>query len=1271
MRRVLQVTVLAALLLLGGAYFLHTQFPVIEKALLGLTVKRINSRTPFEIRVGAVTARETGAMSLLNAEISDASGLLLTLERLNFSWSPLKLLSGELSITRLDLVGVAVIRLPRQDRTEPGRNPLDALQRLDFNWLRAPLPVTVKALRLERVSIAGLEVSGKADLALAERLHVAADLKVMPHPDAASSGLRAMLGEAAQLRLAISERTDRELEISHAELHSAALAINASGRLAAGADGSDLALSLAAGPALAALVDGVLFKQIRYQGKVTGPMDSLVAEGQLEINELASAPADMDGLTLDTLIKQTPKGLAFNVSGEAEALRLARFARHEMGAVRLAATGNLAGGRLALELATLESGIASLRGAGAYEWADRSGSLAASVAIPDLAPMFSPYDLKVQGEATVNADLRLRGNTVAADTVAQVQWLKADRIATGPAVVSASISQHFSSVEPAVAGADGPVDGLSFNGQARISTVDLNGRRYEDLYLEYNASFTDTLQGEVSLTVQNSWLGAAGAATRFRYAEGRLALSDVRLEALDTVLEGQAAAVNTQTGRTDGVFRLASSDLGPLSSLAGLDAAGRVNGEMVLSHDQERQQLNARLELPEFSVAGNQARKAVITFDAQDLFGMGAINLALTAGSARLGDVTFDSLQATAAGRPDNFTYSVSAASDLVDYPADIRLAGHVETAGNVAEITLSSASLLLGSEHIRLHSPVAVRLGGGRVDDVEFELVLASGGNVTGNLNITPDGIHGAFLSERLPVSTFNRFARIPVSAGYLDLDAWFDSSVQQTQARLRARGRDLALGEDDTGKPVDVDLEADWDGERLALRAELTGGFAVPARARLALGAGQGKYGLPVISGNGTLEGALVWRGRLDEIRALVPLPGHQFDGDIDLDLQVAGTMGAPQFRGRGELAHGEYQNVLLGVAISDIKIRADAGDGARIDFTCEATDTDRGRMTGTGKVQWQNVPLVDAEIRIEQATLVRRDDITARISGRLALAGPFDNPALTGEMHIDDVEIGLLDFNPLEVVELEGIAGDEPVVAERRDTQTLSLDLSLQAKRGIFVRGRGLDSEWSANLAVTGDAGAPVLLGAMDKIRGQIDILGKPLELTRGKITFDGGSNIDPLLDVALERTTADLHGGMYLGGRVSAPRVHFASRSGLPEDEVLPRLLFGVARQSLTVTQALRLSAALSGFFGDNAGLQDHIRAATRLDSLQIHEDSETGAYVTLGKNLGERVFVGARQDIGGRGSSFTVEVEVTDRLIMDSEVTADDGSNIGLKWHWDF
>ena len=67
---------------------------------------------------------------------------------------------------------------------------------------------------------------------------------------------------------------------------------------------------------------------------------------------------------------------------------------------------------------------------------------------------------------------------------------------------------------------------------------------------------------------------------------------------------------------------------------------------------------------------------------------------------------------------------------------------------------------------------------------------------------------------------------------------------------------------------------------------------------------------------------------------------------------------------------------------------------------------------------------------------------------------------------------------------------------------------------------------------------------------------------------------------------------------------------------------------------------------------------------------MSETSAGNAAVSGGQNLSERVFVGAQQEDGVGESSFIVEMEVSDSIVIDARVTAGKSSNIGVNWRRD-
>ena len=83
-----------------------------------------------------------------------------------------------------------------------------------------------------------------------------------------------------------------------------------------------------------------------------------------------------------------------------------------------------------------------------------------------------------------------------------------------------------------------------------------------------------------------------------------------------------------------------------------------------------------------------------------------------------------------------------------------------------------------------------------------------------------------------------------------------------------------------------------------------------------------------------------------------------------------------------------------------------------------------------------------------------------------------------------------------------------------------------IDARAPNRLEVRGRGLDSEWSADIRLRGTTAAPTILGQADMIRGGYEFAGKRFELTRGRIRFFGQSPPDPLLDILAEADVDNL-------------------------------------------------------------------------------------------------------------------------------------------------
>ena len=498
---------------------------------------------------------------------------------------------------------------------------------------------------------------------------------------------------------------------------------------------------------------------------------------------------------------------------------------------------------------------------------------------------------------------------------------------------------------------------------------------------------------------------------------------------------------------------------------------------------------------------------------------------------------------------------------------------------------------------------------------------------------------------------------------------------------ASFSAEALGLRIRNDDVRSPaLNAQIDGRWSGERATMTAaaeapavaqKFVAALAVPLKAKR----GEGL----LLARNEAIEGSLDWAGEIADIWPLVPAPDQLLSGAAAVNLQLGGTLDAPKVSGAVALDKGRYENLELGAILEDIAVRSRIDGGSQIELKLSAR-AGGGRIDGDMALDLaaKGGPGVAATVRLTQADLARREDLRARVSGEISARGPVAAPKIVGGLVVDEAELRLIAPPAAAIPDLGPVRrrgdpapqdGEKASSAEAAGGPTL--DLSVSAPRKTYVRGRGLDSEWRAALKIAGPAAAPQISGRIEKLDGRLDLLGRRFTLARGVIDFAGAKRTDPRLDLVFTRAANDIEGRVIVGGVASAPSISFASTPALPPQEVLPRVLFGRSKQSLSLSEATQLASGVATLTSGEAGLIDRVRRMTGLDVLDYGETGSGGEAVTAGRYVGDGVFVGARQTLDGKGGAAVAEVEVTDGISVDAEVGGDGGSSVGATWKFDF
>ena len=246
-----------------------------------------------------------------------------------------------------------------------------------------------------------------------------------------------------------------------------------------------------------------------------------------------------------------------------------------------------------------------------------------------------------------------------------------------------------------------------------------------------------------------------------------------------------------------------------------------------------------------------------------------------------------------------------------------------------------------------------------------------------------------------------------------------------------------------------------------------------------------------------------------------------------------------------------------------------------------------------------------------------------------------------------------------------------------------ERVELDVKLTVPNNLIVRGANLNPGGTApialgdvNVTVGGDIRAQKargesdlsLLGTITTVRGTYDFQGRRFEIERGgRIQFTGTTPIDPRLDITARRVISGVEALVHVRGTARAPELQLASRPPLDEADILSLIVFNQPVNALgegqQISLAERAGALASGFVASS--LARSISGALELDIFEIQTSAEAGGggTLTVGEQVGERLFIRFRQGFGAQAiSEFILEYQLADFLRLQTSLAEGGNAN---------
>jgi translocation and assembly module TamB len=841
------------------------------------------------------------------------------------------------------------------------------------------------------------------------------------------------------------------------------------------------------------------------------------------------------------------------------------------------------------------------------------------------------------------------------------------------------------------AAAKGPVEKLGGSLRAVASNVVYRDQRIDRLRLTVDARDAPAnAQGSLALDAATS-LGSVTA----RGAFGMEGADGLRI---DRFVLTWAEALTATTGRLlvpfdgrpiVGNVGMRSDDLAPVGRALGQQLGGRFNLDVSLDGARGRQHVAANLRGNDIRYGPTAAPSAGIgvlraDIDLVDVAAERRLRANLDAETivAGGGQLTTATVQAT--GARDAYRVNALAQGDiqgLTQLTADADI-----SPGEMTIVTLRRLQATLKDEPLRLLRPARIAIGATRTQVEGFAVAY---GNTQATLAVTktPQQVDGRLNLRDFDLALIEKFQPGARMAGVVNADVGLAgtpaapvltaearaSSISLAGVRPRVRSRTPKLSATLSARVGDGRAEAALSGQGLG-ETPLRASLAAPVRFAVE------PFAFAVAQ-TGPIQGAVKWNGDIDPLFQMLPIDAFLLSGYANVDLAIGGTVQKPAVDGEIGLTRGSLDVFATGTVLRPLDLTVTARQDEWRLTRLEAGDGGNGRLDGSGTVALADPPRVDGRLEVRDFAALRRDDIVSQLDGGLSASGTIGERLLvSGRIENEQTEIRLVNRLPPSVITVDVVFEDQlhattkPAAGtrvEQSDTSWIVFDLTITLPGQVFVRGRGLDSEWAGSFTVTGTAADPKVQGSIQPVRGTFEFLGRRFVLDTGRIGIHGLQDIT--IDLTASYQRPDLRALILVSGTPSQPKITLRSEPELPQDEILARVLFNKSTGRLSIGEAAQLASAAAALASGEPGMLDRLRTVAGLDRLTLGSSEEEGGLGTVeaGKNISENVYVGVEQGAAAAATSTVVEVNITDNLKLRSTTSAEGTNRIGARWEWDY
>lgn len=347
----------------------------------------------------------------------------------------------------------------------------------------------------------------------------------------------------------------------------------------------------------------------------------------------------------------------------------------------------------------------------------------------------------------------------------------------------------------------------------------------------------------------------------------------------------------------------------------------------------------------------------------------------------------------------------------------------------------------------------------------------------------------------------------------------------------------------------------------------------------------------------------------------------------GSLDINLTASGQLKAPTVNGKIQLQEATLQTKTItnDIGISNALIVL---NGQKADLQTLELTTSNGSATFQGEL---DIPTLSYNITGNMDNfLIKPQRISAALTGDLKVNGKGEQVDIAGKIDVEKLRVTLPDKPDKEIQEIQFVDEDkEEFVVDSGNEESffdknVGLNMQIHMSRNNWVRGQGANIELRGNLDIQKEFHESVrIVGNISVIRGTYENFGKVFRIEDGNVSFSGGQDINPFLDITALYRVSNINVYINIGGRASNPKIELTSDPAMSETDIVSYLVFGASSSDISSGERSAVSGIASGLAGGIAAaqLERLMGNVVSLDVLSI-----SGTNVEVGKYLTEDLYI---------------------------------------------